>query len=270
MTTTKRFFTITALVLGCLGVLVCLAGMVQAWRISSQLRQTTDRIFEKLDGAVVIARDRTVQMQENVETSKVTAEEIATKIKDWAKRKVEWQVALQLDIENKAERLASVLQQADHYLAVSESSVELVRQTLSWLNSVGASADSTAIDQLAEKLSSLRDRLGEATKMVTGIHDRTAEKEEKPLGNRLEQVVPLAVSAAATLGKIDSRLEKLVNRLSQTQENLRDLKAGNIRHIWLMTIVGMLLILWMAVGQIALCRLAYNALVRGKRTSRTP
>ncbi len=88
-----------------------------------------------------------------------------------------------------------------------------------------------------------------------------AEKSgERPLKERLEQAAQLAVRVAATLGTIDSRLDKFTNRLSQTQEALRKLKAKTLRRIWLATFAVMLLILWMAAGQVALAFYGWQSL----------
>ena len=261
MVTSKRVLSLLALTFGLLGLVGCLVALVGVWNLGSQVRQATDTVFEKLDGTVVIVHDRAVQTRNRLEASKITTEEVVTTLKDWTKHEAGQRVALQLGIEEKTERLASALQQADHWLEVSESSVGLVQQTLSVVSLAGAPVDPTAVDGLIEGLSSLRAQSAEATEFVTSIRDRTVKKSgERPLKGRIEQAAQLAVRVAATLGTMDSRLDKFTNRLSQTQEDLRELKAKTLRRIWLATFAVMLLILWMAAGQAALAFYGWQSL----------
>ena len=128
--------------------------------------------------------------------------------------------------------------------------------------------DTTSVDGLIEEIASFRSQLAEATECVARIHERTAEtSEEKSLEERIEQAVQLALRVAATLGSIDSRLEKFENRLSETQKNLQGLKTKTRRWILVVTIGITLLMVWMAAGQVALCLLAWNGL---RRTGRPP
>jgi hypothetical protein len=128
--------------------------------------------------------------------------------------------------------------------------------------------DTTSVDGLIEEIASFRSQLAEATEFVARIHERTAEaSEEKSLEERIEQAVQLALRVVATLGSIDSRLEKFENRLSETQKNLQELKTKTHRWILVVTIGITLLMVWMAAGQVALCLLAWNGL---RRTGRPP
>ena len=257
MTRAKQIFAIVALSVGCLGIVVCLAGMVSAWSLSSQLHRTTDDIFATLDGTLETIHDRSVQAHKHIRASKITTDEIATTLKDWTKRKMGRQVAQRLDIDEKTAHLASALQQADHALTVSESAVKLVRQTLLLLNSTGAPTDPATVDRLIEELSSLHSRLDEATRIVADIHDRTSEEiDKKTLKQRLGQAAQLAARVAVTLGAIDSRLEEFTNRLAKTRERIQELQAEISRNIWYAAIIAELLIVWMAAGQVAICLLA--------------
>jgi hypothetical protein len=76
----------------------------------------------------------------------------------------------------------------------------------------------------------------------------------------------LALRAAATLGVIDSGLDKLEDRLSKTQDDLKGLGARTLRWILIATIVVASLTVWMAAGQAALCLLGWRGLRRTQQT----
>jgi hypothetical protein len=268
MTIFKRLLNLLALFLGFIGLVGCFALVVGVWIISARLSQVTENLFGKLDGSLVVVRERVAQTHDRVEASKITTEGIEKTLKDWTKREADERLALRLNAAEKTERLASTLQQADHWLEVSESSVELVQQALSMGSLAGAPMDTTSVDGLIEEIASFRSQLAEATEFVARIHERTAEaSEEKSLEERIEQAVQLALRVVATLGSIDSRLEKFENRLSETQKNLQGLKTKTRRWILVVTIGITLLMVWMAAGQVALCLLAWNGL---RRTGRPP
>jgi len=265
MTIFKRLPSLLALFLGFIGLVGCFALVVGVWIISARLSQVTENLFGKLDGSLVVVRERVAQTHDRVEVSKITTEGIEKTLKDWTKREAGERLALRLNAAEKTERLASTLQQADHWLEVSESSVELVQQALSMGSLAGAPMDTTSVDGLIEEIASFRSQLAEATEFVARIHERTAEaSEEKSLEERIEQAVQLALRVVATLGSIDSRLEKFENRLSETQKNLHGLNTKTRRWILVVTIGITLFMVWMAAGQVALCRLAWNSLRRSR------
>jgi hypothetical protein len=102
-------------------------------------------------------------------------------------------------------------------------------------------------------VAALRSKLAEAADFATRIRDYTAEKNVATLlGPRIAQAAKLAVRMAATLGAVDSRLDKFTDRVSQAQEDLRELRIKTLRRIWLATVAVMLLLLWMGAGQAAL------------------
>ena len=263
MTLCKRVLRLLALLLGLIGIVGCVAAIVGAWLVSARLSQVTENVFETIDGSLIVVREQVAQTQERVEEAKISTEGMAETLKDWTKREAGERLAQRLNVAGTTDRLASTLQKADHWLEVSESSVELVQQALSIGSAAGAPMDTAPVDGLIEEIASLRMQLAEAAELVARIHQRTAEaSEDKSLEERIEQAVQLALRVVATLSSIDSRLEKLENRLAGTQRSLQGLKTRTTRWILVVTIGITLLMVWMAAGQVALCFLARNGLRR--------
>ena len=263
MTLCIHILRLLTLLIGLLGLAGCIAAIVGNWSVSARLSQATENVFGTIDSSLIVIRERIAQTQDHVEASKITTEGIEKTLKDWTKREAGERLALRLNAAEKTERLASTLQQADHWLEVSKSSVELVQQALLMGGSTGAPMDTTSVDGLIDEIASLRIQLAEATECVARIHERTAEaSEEKPLKERIEQTVRLSLRVVATLGSVVSRLEKCENRLSETQKNLQGLKTRTLRWILVVTIGITLFMVWMAAGQVALCLLARQGLRR--------
>jgi DNA repair exonuclease SbcCD ATPase subunit len=147
------------------------------------------------------------------------------------------------------------------------SSVDVVQELLSMSASAGAPTDTTFVDELREQIESLRAQLAEATEFVGRIQKRITEVSDvKSPEERIEQAVQFALRVVTTLSSIGPRLEKLANRFSVASSQLQELKQRTQRYRLGLTIGITLFTVWMAAGQAALCRLAWN----GWRAMRRP
>ena len=170
-------------------------------------------------------------------------------------------LAQRVNLAEKSEKLLSVLEQADVLLKLSSSSTESAQQALAALNAIELPIDAQMIDAVNEQLVSLRSQLAEAKNFVEKLRDAVAAiGADEPPKERIERAVQISLSLIATLGSIDSRIEKFQTRLSETQNNLHSLKSRSIGCIRLVTIAAAVLIVWMAAGQLALSYLAWRSL----------
>jgi hypothetical protein len=111
------------------------------------------------------------------------------------------------------------------------------------------------------EIASIRAQLTEAMEVIGRIHERlVAASEEKSPTEKVEQAVQFTLRLGATLGDIGPRLQKIADKLSHAQGQVQDAKTGAQRWIHGVTIGVTLLILLMAAGQIALCRLSWTGL----------
>jgi len=261
MTACKRILRLLMLLLGLVGLVGCMAAIVKGWGIKARLSQATESVFAIIDDSMVAAGKRVAQAQARVEASKITTEDIAEGLKGWTKRKVSERLAVRLDVAEKAERLGIALQQADHWLEVSQSSVELAQKALAIGRSTNRPSNAASLERLIEEIRSLRAQLAEATASVARIHERTTGAgEEKSLGEKIEQAAHFAVRVAATLGLIDSSLNKLENGLREVRKDLQRFKSRTLRWMLKATLAVTLIAVWMAAGQVALCLLAWTGL----------
>jgi flagellin-like hook-associated protein FlgL len=246
------------LLLGTIGVVACIAAMIVVWIASDRVRRGTESLFASADRSLVAVRQRAVQTQQRVAAAKITAAQVENALADWTRQEAGERLASQIGAADKTEQLASTLQQADLGLDVAESSMALVSDVLA-AGIVADASTATSIDGLIEQITALRTELTQARQFVDNVNERLAgEGEEKVLGERIEQAARLALRVVATLGAVDSRLEKVEDRLSAAQGRLQDLDARTHRWILFITLGVMLLVMWMLAGQAALCHLAWN------------
>jgi len=254
-----RILRIVALVLGIVGTVGCGYVIVRAWNAKAQVAGIAVDVFERVDGSLGAVQTRVERLQERVEEAKITAEDIEKRLKDWSQSEAVQRVAERLDISGKAEGIAKILDRGDHWLEVALSTADLAQQTMNVARQAGFKFEAKPLEGLVEDITGLRKQLAEATQFVAEIRDRTAEEgDEKTVGERIGRIVPTALRVVATLGSVDTRLAKLVDRLDQTHEKLEGIETLVKMRVLRASRGFTLLMLWMAAGQIALAAIGWK------------
>jgi len=255
----KRILYLLPLILGLIGFVGCIAAIVGTWIVDARVNRVTENLFTAIDNSLVVAQQRIARTQGRVEALKVTSEEIERSVRNWTKSAARERLASRLEIEERAERLASGLEQADDWLELAESSVRLVQHALEAASALGAQVQTEPTDHLLEELTSLRNQLTRAGEQVESMRDRSTEATEQNLpGEGLNRVAQSALRVIATLGSIDSRLENVRERLTEIQHLAQNAKTKLLCWVRTAAIGITLLIGWMAVGQASLCHIGWQ------------
>src|SRR4029077_3494373 len=120
----KRLTPLVAFWLGLLGVAACAAAVAVVWFAASRLSQTNDKVFASIDKSLAAVRDRVLSTAQRVQESKITTDDLATSVKNWTREEASKRTISRLDLEEKADRLALGLEQADLWLEMSEASIQ--------------------------------------------------------------------------------------------------------------------------------------------------
>jgi len=251
----RRLFNSFALLLGSLGVLLCVAAAVGVLFLGSRLNQATDKVFDGVDRSLVASRDRVLGAQTRVQESKITADDIGHAVENWMRAEATERLTSRLKVEEKTEWLASGLRQVDQGLEVSEESLQAAQQILEIARSLGAPADVSVVDPLLERLGAVRGKVQQSAETVDAIRERMAAAAEGPsLEERIRQVAQLALRVVATLSDIGSRLGEFADGLAGARATVEHRKIQTHRYIIAGQLGALLLILWMAAGQVTLAR----------------
>jgi DNA repair ATPase RecN len=248
----NRLAWLLALTLGFLGVVACMAGVYAVWSVGSRFERANDKVFAMIDNGLESSKDRVRGVQMRVKESKITSTEISQTLRDWGTGKAKERLVAQSNIESRAEKLAGHLQTADSWLETSAESIRSVQQLLEVANSIGAPLDPASLEEVLEKLTSLRSTLQQTERTVDGIREFAVNKEGESEENRLSRVTKLLGRILVTISEIDTRLEEVVTRLSELRSDARQLKDRFSSYILLATICGYLVLAWIAAGQAAL------------------
>jgi hypothetical protein len=256
----KRTAALLELVFGFLGVIGCMAGIFAVWLLGSNLQQANEKVFAVLDKGLAAAQDRVRAVQMRVQEAKITTNEVAEKLRDWTLMKTKERFVSQLEIETHAGKLVGHLQTADAWLETATESIRGVQQVLVLGDLLGAPVDPASLQDVVENLEDARSTLQRAEQSVDGVRKFATAKDGEPEENRVSRAVKLLARTLLTIGEVDTRLDASTTRLSELQTSARQLMKRTSTTIILTTIVGYLLLAWIAAGQISLCLCGWRRL----------
>ena len=140
-------------------------------------------------------------------------------VETWARKEATERLASRLEVENKTERLAVGLRQADVWLEISGASLQGVQQALEAASSLGARRGCLrSSTPCSRRLGAVRSQLKQSIETVDAIRERLNEAlHGETLEERLQRFAQLALRVVATLGEIDSRLGQFADGIVATR-----------------------------------------------------
>lgn len=254
-----RFLRLVLLSIGVLGVVVCVAAGVVAWRTGARLHHVNDRVFDRVDTVLVGGRNRVLDAQKRVQAAKITTEDLRRGVEAWASREAKERLASRPEVDQRIERLSHALQHADDWLEMSRTSLQGVQLALDASQALGSAADATVVDPWLDRLGVLRGNLNEAAATVDALRDRVDRAAEgETLQERVSRLAELGLRVVATLGDIDSRLGQVADGLAAAQTRGQQARDRTHRYILAAQLCALILLAWMAAGQVFLGRYGWT------------
>ena len=256
----KALLKIVGICLGGIGVVVCAVAIVVIWTLSIRVGTAIESLFSRVDQSFVVVGEWGGQVKDRIAAAAITTDDLEKTLQNWTKRQASERLATRLDAVQKAERLASGLRQADQLLEMSASSVGLVRQLLSTGATAGAPPTRRRSTNCLRRLNRCGPNWPKRRRLSAKSKTASAERAKRIRPKlRVEAALRFGLRVAATLHSFGSRLEKLADRISAAQNRLHELNARVQRWRLYLTAGITALMVWMAAGQVALCRQARSA-----------
>ncbi len=259
----KRLTKMLILIGGLLGIAVCLAGIAVVWNAGGRLLQANAIIFDRIDKSLAAANGRVSSVQNRAQELKLTTEEIEQSVKEWLQLETAQRLGRRSDVVLMTEKVSFGLQQADEILELAAATVDGVQQAMEPGISIGIPFDPAFGDSLSEQLAISRTQLDQIAASIVEIREGAAAiaTDEIP-SERLNKFAQLAVHVVATLGEVDVRLGNARSRLAEARTQLQQLESRTRRWLVAGKWVVVLIIGWMASGQVFLCALSLFVLQR--------
>lgn len=254
----NQLASILALVFGCLGVLVCVAAIVGIWMVHGRISNATTRVFAAVDDAVGFVDERVEMTRLRIVDLKITVDELEEGLTNRLKTESIELFVQQYKVEERAGQVSDGLEQAQHWIAVAESSNELLRSILQTAAESGFDVSTGASDRLEKELQTVKKHVGIASESVERIRSwsRDVTQGESIAHEAIKWVGRLAL----TLTSVDESCERLRGKIDELRQSL-NAKHAEIRRTIAWVAVGItFLMLWMAAGQAAMCYLGFSYL----------
>ncbi|UUO04673.1 hypothetical protein M4951_14885 [Blastopirellula sp. J2-11] len=258
----QRILSTLFLLAGALGTIGCVLILIAVWTVSMRVTRATDKVFNAADGILADVRERVAKTEDRVQALKITSHEIQANAQTWAKAEAAELAGSRLGVKKKAELLLTELDHAKQWIALTESSVQLLQQAVEASQSLGVSAKTDSVQNLIQEIEAIQEQLRQGIETAKNITHRAAEAGEGKLtADRSDQIAQLVVRVVATLGIVDARIQAIENHLANFESALKDAQQKLIRWVNLAAIGATAIFAWMAAGQCALCYLG----IRGFR-----
>lgn len=243
--------------LGAVGALVCVAGGLGVWYLELRINRAQERVFSRFDESFEGIERRLVETQNLAAQAKITVDEIRQRVQDWTKKEAGDRLVTKLGVEAKAQQLAAGLHQAELMLELSHETVQYVSQMLETGADLGIKLNTDSIGPLLERIEEINQVLNEAIDAAESLVQQVGEVPgDEASATRAEQVAKIAARLLATFGKIDTRLVSFRERLADAQDSIQRLNAKTHTRILIVAVCATIFLLWMAAGQVCLCRWA--------------
>jgi chromosome segregation ATPase len=255
----KRLAGIGLVVLGLVGIAVCLAGVAGVWVVGSRLQQVNSQVFGQADQWIVQLDRRVAQARAAAGETQKLIDQFQQALRDSAKDLIAQRLTAIPEIDNLERRLAAALERADGLVQVSAASAELIEQLL-------ATADAAAADRHRERsvsselmagIRSTSESLAQASERLADVQRRLAEiRRTRDVDVNLTQITKLLLGVVSKLDAVQAQIAAFRLRLDETRQRLGHLQ-DRIR-TWVVAgqCLVLLLIAWGGAGQY--CLLVYG------------
>jgi len=256
----KRFLCLLAILAGALGLIGCVAATLLTWQVRQRVTQATDRVFAATDESLDQVIQRLSRTRDRVHSLRLTSNEVRDSVKNWTAAKVEGGLKKQLASEARANRIAGGLDQADQWVEISESSMQLALRAMEIGHSLGFPMNLDRADVPLTDLRSLREDFAQARESLEGIRAHLSQPDSNQESrDRIGKIVAASARVIGTLGMIDSRLDSLVETVERIARKLKS--AQDTTNGWrgLIACCIIAVVCWMAIGQASLLYLGWRS-----------
>lgn len=253
----KHYFF--ALIFGYVGLFLCVLGMIFVVVSSRKVDNSNKKIFATLNEILETVEERKNEVRVRFDITVKTVISVKEKLEQWSNDKEE-EVSHEdkIWLDKKLEELLILLSQADQWMELSQSSLQVVNQAIELANSSGASIETTLTKRIFEEVLSVRESLTQLTEEVESI-DRQFSVNEKFDINEiiLGSVFDFSDKKIASVDIALGHLKTLDNEIAKAKQSLDRYKNKISAWIRNICILMVLIITWMAIGQLSLSTIGW-------------
>lgn len=245
----KRFARLIGILLGVLGIVLCLMALVAVWATYPRWEGTIEEVHREIDSSLDQVNGRIAMTRERVRTASELTATFRTHLKEWATTEND-------DPDHagqRAELISARLHQARDGLDLARSFLERARSAQRSAHPFGGKSKSSPIDELLKQLEILHENVSRLVDSVDEIRQQFKESaNEAQLEQTIQHATEEVVHVLEVVDSLDDRIGRLENRVSEAQVQAMELELEIEGWLWWGRLLASILLPWMALGQFAL------------------
>lgn len=248
---------------GIVGTAVCVAVAFVVWSISASAYKLEREAFSQVDQSIETMQQQLTLVQRQVQQTAAATDAVGQRVSSWGESKTTSQMLKSLNLQQKAEQIGVVLQEANHRLIGSLATMDALEKVIEVAASSGFLARADLGVPARKVLDDLRIKLIEGNKVITRIQQVASSVDEsQSLAAQAEEITQLMGRVVATMREVDRLLGEALARLSAARSHTVLFAAKLYHWQFLVQLVIGVAIIWCAAGQGALCLLGWRAAAR--------
>jgi hypothetical protein len=250
----KLFGWLVALI-GCLGMLACLAAVIGVWILSHRVRGSVERVLGKVTEFTLRAEERSGEMAGRVGESRGKVQELERRLEEKVSAVAEGGGLNPAELEDLEDQLRGLAQRTRDWMEVAESTREFVALFGEILDSLGGVVGADGRDELGAALTSglgdVLEAAGVLDELVVALDEARANREAADGGEKIESTL---TRFADSLGVLEKRTTAFADKVGSIGTAAETLGKMIKRRVFLGAIVATVLLAWQAVAQWCLAR----------------
>ena len=254
-----------ATILGTLGTLAAIGVVIVVWTLQSQAARAVDQAGQRCGDALSAIDRRAEQAAARLQEIEKQSHLLEEAVKVWAQEQGAAELRERLQIDEKIDTALADLQQADQWIGVAESSLDIGQQLVEAGESWGIALPTDDQPPVASQVENLRGKLREASTALNDIK-RHLTRLKQPLDQQERQALAeeLLAKVAVSLGLVDRLMTEVQEQLARFQIIVEKTEAKVLGYLHLAVWSVTLLVLWLGLGQGALVYVGTTTLWQSK------
>jgi chromosome segregation ATPase len=255
MNWTKRLFGVLAILLGAVGLFMCLAGIAGVWTVRNRVDETLEKTFGRVDEVFVKLHNRTQEATGHIQSTQDSVRQLNDRVQ---RRVAELRDVPQeeaADIDQIERQLYARIQQAKTLIEFMQSTVDLVAQLLEMTESTSTflQDDTRTTQDLVASLQAGRDEINVAANLVGKLQlDLGEVRANRNVDEVAERIKTISSRIDVSLAKVEGYATAFESGVSKTRTDVKLLGEQIRWKLAVIAVVLMVILLWLAVGQLSL------------------
>ncbi len=265
MTWLKRTVGLLAMLLGILGAAACLLGIVQAWSLRGQVDELVAVVAVKVDGALAKVEGHSQNANLYISEAQDSVRELNARVKSRVAQSRDVPLEEAADIDQIERQLYARVQLARDVVGFVGSTLDLVEQLSAVVQSASlfVKKDTRTMEDLVANVRDGKREMRRTSELVEEVTTALAEiREHRDVEENAKRITTLSAVIDTSLTKVKQHAESFNQGVVKTRATFTDLATRIHQRLLMLTLVLTLIIVWIAVAQLALAVIGWRLLRR--------